>query len=117
MRLRRVLPHLFSAAMLFGFVMAILPKPVALPGDPSDKVQHIIAFLVLAALASLAYPRVHPVKVALGLSVYGALIEFTQMIPALHRDAELLDWIADTVAAALVLILFALARRFRGGPV
>ncbi len=97
--------------MLFGFVMAILPKPVALPGDPSDKVQHIVAFLVLAALASLAYPRVHKLKLGVGLSIYGALIEFTQMIPALNRDAELLDWIADTVAAAVVLALAALVRR------
>jgi VanZ family protein len=111
MRIRRLLPYLFWAAMLFGFVMAILPKPVALPGNPSDKVQHLVAFLVLAALASLAYPRVHKFKVGIGLSAYGALIEFTQMIPALNRDAELLDWIADTVAAAIVLALAALIRR------
>ncbi len=108
---RRLLPYAFWAAMLFGFVMAILPKPVALPGNPSDKVQHILAFLVLAALASLAYPRVHKLKVGIGLSAYGALIEFAQMIPALNRDAELLDWIADTVAAAIVLAIAALIRR------
>jgi VanZ family protein len=113
MTIRRFLPHIFWAAMLFGFVMAILPQPIALPGDPSDKVQHIVAFLVLAALASLAYPRVHKLKVGLGLSAYGALIEFTQMIPVLNRNAELLDWIADTVAASVVLILFAFARGFR----
>src|SRR3712207_3959914 len=97
--------------MLFGFVMALLPKPVALPGNPSDKIQHILAFLVLAALASLAYPRANPLKVGIGLSAYGALIEFAQMIPALNRDAELLDWLADTIAAAIVLILFAVLRR------
>lgn len=97
--------------MLFGFVMALLPKPVALPGNPSDKVQHIVAFLVLAALASLAYPRANPLKVGFGLSAYGALIEFAQMIPVLNRDAELLDWIADTVAAAIVLLLFFVLRR------
>ena len=114
--LRRFLPHAFWAAMLFGFVMAILPKPVALPGNPSDKVQHNVAFLVLAALASLAFPRSKPLKIGIGLSLYGALIEFTQMIPALNRDAELLDWIADTVAASAVLILFAIFRRSRNGP-
>jgi VanZ family protein len=110
---RRLLPAAFWAAMLFGFVMAILPKPPTLPGDPSDKVQHILAFLVLAALARLAYSRVRPVKIGLGLAAYGALIEFTQMIPALHRDAELLDWIADVCAASIVLILFSAARRLR----
>jgi VanZ family protein len=113
MTIRRYLPHAFWAAMLFGFVMAVLPKPVALPGNPSDKVQHIVAFLVLAALASLAYPRAKPLKIGIGLCAYGALIEFVQMIPALNRDAELLDWIADTVAASVVLVLFALFRRSR----
>lgn len=113
MTFRRLLPYVFWAAMLFGFVMAILPKPPTLPGEPSDKVQHILAFLVLAALASLAFPRARPLKIGLGLAFYGALIEFTQMIPALHRDAELLDWVADVVAAAIVLTLFAAARRSR----
>ncbi len=111
MTIRRLLPYAFWAAMLFGFVMALLPQPVALPGDPSDKVQHIVAFLVLAALASLAYPRARPLKLGLGLSAYGALIEFAQMIPILNRDAELLDWIADTAAAAVVLMLASLLRR------
>lgn len=100
--------------MLFGFVMAILPKPPTLPGQPSDKVQHILAFVVLAALASLAYPRARAVMIALGLATYGALIEFVQMIPALHRDAELLDWIADVIAASIVLTLFSIVRRVRG---
>ncbi len=99
--------------MLFGFVMATWPRRITLPGDPSDKVQHILAFLVLAALASLAYPRAKPLKLGIGLCAYGALIEFAQMIPSLNRDAELLDWIADTVAASVVLILFALFRRSR----
>ena len=111
MTIRRLLPYAFWVAMVFGFVMAILPKPVALPGNPSDKVQHIVAFLVLAALASLAYPRARKFKVGLGLSAYGALIEFTQMIPVLNRDAELLDWIADTVAASIVLAFAAFIRR------
>ena len=113
MTIRRLLPYVFWAAMLFGFVMAILPKPPTLPGEPSDKVQHILAFLTLAALASLAYPRARPLKIGLGLALYGALIEFTQMIPVLHRDAELLDWIADVAAASIVLALFTLGRRFR----
>jgi VanZ family protein len=114
MTIRRLLPYAFWSAMLFGFVMATLPKPPTLPGQPSDKVQHILAFLVLAALASLAYPRARPVTIGLGLAAYGALIEFTQMIPALHRDAELLDWVADVVAASFVLILFAFFRRSAG---
>jgi VanZ family protein len=116
MTFRRYLPHLFWAALAFAFVMAILPKPPHIPGDPSDKVQHILAFITLAGLASLAYPAARPLKLGLGLSLYGALIEVVQAIPVLNRDAELLDWAADTVAAFSVLLLVALVRRVRGRP-
>jgi VanZ family protein len=111
MTIRRMLPYAFWAAALFAFVMATLPKPPQLPGEPSDKIQHILAFTVLAALAALAYPRVSLPRIALGLSAFGALIEIVQMIPMLHRDAELADWIADTAAATLVLAIVLLIRR------
>ena len=113
MIIRRLLPLAFWSASLFAFVMAVLPKPPNLPGDPSDKVQHILAFTVLAALASAAYPRAHMLRIGLGLSAFGALIELVQSIPALHRDAELIDWVADTAAAFIVLILVSLLRARR----
>ncbi|HLL58943.1 MAG TPA: hypothetical protein VK391_03525 [Allosphingosinicella sp.] len=111
MTLRRLLPYVFWAAALFALVMATLPKPPQLPGEPSDKIQHILAFTVLAALAAAAYPRTSLLKIGLGLSAFGALIEIVQMIPILHRDAELVDWLADTVAAAVVLLLAGILRR------
>jgi VanZ family protein len=111
MTLRRLLPYVFWAAALFAFVMATLPKPPQLPGEPSDKIQHIFAFAVLAALAGAAYPRTGLLRIGLGLSAFGALIELVQMIPMLHRDAEFVDWLADTIAAAIVLLLAALIRR------
>ena len=113
MTLRRILPHLFWAALIFAFVMAVLPRPPRLPGDPSDKIQHILAFSVLAALAAAAYPRARLLPIALRLSVFGALIELVQTVPALHRDGDAIDWIADTLAAAFVLALAALIRRRR----
>ena len=113
MRLQRLLVIAFWSAALFALVMASLPKPVRLPGDPGDKVQHIIAFLTLAALAALAYPRASLLRIGLGLSAFGALIEIIQMIPALNRDAEWADWLADSIAAALVLAIVHLVRRWR----
>lgn len=107
-RFRRFLPYLFWGALLIGFVVALLPKPVPLPGNPGDKVQHILAFLSFAAIGSVTYPRVAAWRLWIGLSAYGALIEFAQMIPVLNRSPELLDWIADTVAAGVVILLFAL---------
>jgi len=84
--------------------MAVLPHPPRLPGSPSDKVQHIIAFATLGCLAALAYPRQHLWSLGLGLSVFGAGIEIAQMIPSLNRDSDVVDWLADTVASALVLL-------------
>ena len=100
----RMIRTAFWIAVLFAFVMAVLPHPPRLPGAPSDKVQHILAFLALGALASFAYPRTSPVYLGAGLSLFGAMIEVVQLIPALNRDGDPIDWIADTAAAALMLI-------------
>lgn len=104
-RLALALRLFFWAAMLFAFVMAILPKPPAFPGVQSDKVQHIIAFLTLTTLALLAYPRARRWLVFAGMVTFGALIEFVQAIPMLHRDASFWDWLADTGAVAVILVL------------
>lgn len=92
----------FWAAALFTLVMALLPHPPELPGEPSDKVQHIAAFATLSALASFAYPR-SALWIGAGLCLFGAAIELLQAIPVLHRDSSALDWLADTAAILVVL--------------
>ncbi len=104
---RTLLRILFWAACAFAFVMAILPHPPIIPGDPSDKLQHIFAFLVLAVLGRLAYPATKKRKLLFGLMAFGALIEIVQAIPALHRDSDVLDWLADTGAALTVFAMIA----------
>lgn len=93
----------FWAALGFAFVMALLPQPPELRGAPSDKVQHIIAFATLAALASAGYRSASLLRLLAALSAFGAVIEILQAIPALNRDSDLVDWLADTIAAALIL--------------
>lgn len=95
----------FWTAAAFALVMALLPHPPQLPGEPSDKVQHIAAFLTLGALGSLAYPRTNPLHLGAGLSLFGAAIEVLQLIPTLHRDGDPVDWMADTAAVALIIVL------------
>jgi VanZ family protein len=101
----------FWGAATFAFVMAVLPHPPEVPGHPNDKVEHIVAFAALAALGSFAYPRMNLLKLLAGLSLFGALIEVVQAIPALQRDSDVKDWVADTAAVAVVLGLVWWRRR------
>ena len=96
---------LFWMACAFAFALAVTPRPPELP--VSDKIQHIFAFLVLAALGHFAYPQMKKRKLLLGLMAFGALIEFAQMIPQIHRDSDPVDWIADSGAALTVLAAIA----------
>ena len=116
-RFQPIFAALFWAALLFAFVMAVLPRPPELPGDPSDKVQHIMAFTALTALALAAFVRAGPVRIGLWLAFFGAVIEAVQAIPALHRDASALDWLADCGAVLVVLLIGTPIRRyFRPAP-
>ena len=101
----------FGMAATFAFVMATLPHPPEIPWHPEDKIQHITAFVVLTVLAIPAFPRVRPLHIALSLSAFGGLIEIVQAIPALHRDSDWLDWLADSVAILGALGVTSLLRR------
>ena len=103
----------FWSALLFAFTMAVLPHPPQLPGAPSDKVQHIEGFATLAALAVAAYPEKSLLTIALCLSVFGMAIELVQLIPALHRHGDAVDWAADTFAVVVILATLWAIRRLR----
>ena len=106
----RLLRLAFWAALLFAFVMAVLPQPPQIPGEPSDKLLHVTAFAVLAFLAPLAYRAAPMLRIGLLLSAFGALIEIVQLVPSLHRDGDWIDWVADTAALSAMLSLVSLAR-------
>ena len=118
MKQERDLTGLFKIALalaiVFAMTMALLPKPPHLPTDQfGDQFQHMLAFATLAALASFAYPAARGAKVLERLSFLGAMVEVLQSIPSLHRDCDIRDWIADTIAIALVVGIIALIRRTR----
>lgn len=93
----------FYSAAAFAFIMAVLPHPPRLPGDPPDKVLHVLAFLALGGLAAVAFPRRSILWLTVALAIFGAAIELIQTIPALHRDSEIADLAADVVAALLAV--------------
>ncbi len=101
--LLRTLAVLFWLALCLTLVMALVPRPPVGALGVNDKVQHMAAFAVLSLLAWLAFPRQRRWVLFLTLAAIGGLIEILQMIPALHRDADVKDWIADYVAIAAVL--------------
>ncbi|WP_423141878.1 hypothetical protein ACOYW6_00475 [Parablastomonas sp. CN1-191] len=111
MRLARIA---FVLASLFALTMALLPMPPRTPIDGfGDKFAHVTAFAVMTALASLGWPRAASWRQLAGLSAFGALIEVLQAIPALHRDSQLSDWIADTAAIAAILAIALVVRARR----
>jgi hypothetical protein len=103
MTLRNATQWLFWLAAAFAFAMAIAPTPPQLV-DIWDKLQHMLAFAVLAGLAAMAYPRFPALKLFAGLSAFGAIIEVVQAIPQLHRDSDPMDWVADTIAVGVALV-------------
>lgn len=102
----RLMRPLFWLLGCFSLVMALLPQPPSTPIDRfGDKFEHILAFVVLTVVARLAWPRTPIWVAALLLSLYGATIELLQTIPALKRDSDPRDWVADMGAIALALLL------------
>ena len=100
------------AAIILAVTMALLPHPPQLPIDRfGDKFEHMLAFATMAILAALAYPVVPLFRIGERLSFLGALIEVCQSIPALHRDCDIHDWAADTIAIIVVLFIVRLGRR------
>ena len=104
----------FWATVVYVLVMALLPHPPRIPGDPDDKVLHIIAFLTLGALGRMTYSGASTWALVTGLSLFGAVIELLQAFPALNRDSDPIDWIADTLAAGVAVLAVTRLRRARG---
>ena len=93
----------FFAALLFTFYSAVIPPQHALQLVPWDKAEHFIAFYGLTGLAAAAFPKRNLIILAVLLSGFGALIEFVQGLPMVHRDRDFWDWVADSLAIVAAL--------------
>jgi hypothetical protein len=106
---------LFLAALVFTLVMAWLPHPPSVPGNPNDKIQHIAAFTCLSFFGAMAFPAFPLTRLGERLSFLGAIIEVVQAIPVLHRDCDIRYWIADTLAVIVILFVVGAMRQTRIG--
>ncbi|MDX1799368.1 MAG: VanZ family protein [Marinobacter sp.] len=86
-------------AILF---LATTSEAYPIPSAPSDKVNHLIAFLELTLLVRLSWPRLPLGTVALSVLAFGMSIELIQA-PLPYRDFSLWDLLADGVGIALGL--------------
>lgn len=103
--MQRAARFAFIVAALLAFVMASLPHPPPIPGQPSDKLLHMLTFATLGVLGTSGFPRQSVASLFLGLTAFGAAIELVQAIPVLNRDSELADLVVDMGAALIALAL------------
>lgn len=94
---------IFAAAVAFTLYSAFAPTRFAPHLLPWDKAEHFVAFYVLALLAALALPHTRIVRIGVVLSLLGAAIELAQSIPFVHRDGDVFDWAAETIAILCAL--------------
>lgn len=99
--LSRVFLCLFWAVLFVCFAMAIAPSAPDPMGN--DKLQHALAFAVLTMLALLAYPQAKPPALFAAMAAFGGFIEIAQGLSFIGRDADVMDWIVDMIAAAAAL--------------
>lgn len=104
-----------AARVVFWFAVAFAMWAATVSGgfgfwEMADKMQHAITFLAITSLAIVGYPRVPLWTIWAGLSAFGGAIELIQMIPALGRDANLMDFIADVAAISCAVAFAWLAR-------
>lgn len=86
-------------AILF---LATTSQDYPIPSAPSDKVNHLIAFLELTLLVRLSWPGLQLSTVALSALGFGMVIELLQA-PLPYRDFSLWDLLADSAGIALGL--------------
>lgn len=100
---------LFVAAAVAIYILALLPQAQAPQLHWSDKVSHLLAFMVLALLLRRGF-GISYLKSVLLLIFYGGLIEVSQYFTP-DRSAEWADIGADTVGILIGLTLYRYLRR------
>lgn len=93
----------FWICLIAVLVLALLPPSIDMPTTGWDKLNHALAFGVLALLSSRAYPG-HYLRLLILLLAYGGLIEVLQSFTT-YRFAEWADLLADGIGLVMALLL------------
>ena len=110
-RLRTLCRRALPPAVLVVLVLSVIRTAQPLPGQYGDKIEHALAFFVLAALAGIGHAgSALASRLMIALIGCGLLIECIQWcIP--WREFSLLDWAADAMGVLCWLLLAWLRRR------
>lgn len=96
----RTILILSALAILY---LATTNEPYPIPSAPSDKLNHLLAFLQLTIVTRLAWPELSRIWIALGVMGFGLMIEATQaQLP--YRDFSLFDLAADGAGTVIGLL-------------
>ncbi|UVI38510.1 teicoplanin resistance protein VanZ [Qipengyuania spongiae] len=88
----------FVLALVAILAIALMPAARAPMVFASDKLNHILAFFVLAAGGRIAWPQLNGAVLVGLLAAYGGLIEILQWEMGYGRDADWMDFLADVIA-------------------
>lgn len=96
-----------SALLVASVVVASLMPLGKLPGPGGgvDKVEHFVAYTVLAAWFAGLYERARYPRIALGLALLGVAIEVLQQLMGLGREGDPRDVMANVAGIATGLWL------------
>ncbi|WP_305096586.1 teicoplanin resistance protein VanZ [Croceibacterium aestuarii] len=104
MAISKVFQLIFWLLLSAIFMVALMPAKIAPSVFASDKLNHMLAFFVLAAFAKSLWPRRGLLTIFAWLALYGGLIEILQWALGFGRDANWMDLAADLVAICFGLV-------------
>lgn len=108
-----------AGTMVFTLAVAwfaFTPSTGVESGLPWDKANHAVAFLTWTVLAGCGWPGAGILRMALVMLGLGTAIELIQGLPAVGRDADVWDVVADMTGFAAgwgLLALFSVRRALR----
>lgn len=89
----------------FVLLATLTPHPPSFDAMPNfDKIEHSVGFMGMGLWFGALFRR-QLLYVLLFLSIFGAVTEILQATLTTHRSGDPMDWLADTIGAALGLAL------------
>jgi VanZ family protein len=83
----------------------------------NDKYEHLLAYGALGGLLFCSLWASRPARRGIALTVlmigmaYGAVDEWLQALPFVHRDCSLADWFADVAGISIAVVVLSYLRR------